>query len=167
MSVVKKYKGYDVPEGATHFRDGCESYHPMFIKIKDGNQSRILASGINKWSDGHNYVDNLIELPQEPEPDKWVPKVGEWCEVESDVRNVWKKAMYVGIDSVGSHVFDVEKRHLWRIDSVDILVRPIKTEREQFIEAAKSVWNGKYVIESILGELYDAGCRFNLTEKGG
>jgi hypothetical protein len=69
----------------------------------------------------------------------FVPEVGEWCEVESDSRGVWLEAMYVGVDSVGSHVFDVDKRHLWRIDSVSKLVRPIKSEREKFIEAVSKI----------------------------
>lgn len=92
------------------------------------------------WSEEGRYVHFTVSLiPEEellakrPEPD-WKPEVGEWYEVESDIRNVWKKAMYIGVDSVGSHVFDVEKRHLWRIDSIGTLVRPIKTQREELID---------------------------------
>ncbi len=76
-----------------------------------------------------NNIFTLIEM--RPEPAAWMPEVGQFCEVESDVRNDWRKAMYVGVDSIGSHVFDVEKRNLWRIDSINILVRPLKTEAEK------------------------------------
>lgn len=105
-------------------------------------------------------------LAKRPEPE-WVPEVGEWCEVESDTRNVWKKAMYIGVDSIGSHVFDVEKRHLWRIDPIGCLVRPLKTQREEFIEKTLGIYNcGKSSLE-MAEALYDAGCRFDLTEKDG
>ncbi len=92
-----------------------------------------------------------------------MPEVGQFCEVESDVRNDWRKAMYVGVDSIGSHVFDVEKRNLWRIDSINILVRPLKTaaekERDAFIECSYQATTIPKTEDSteVFGRMFDAG----------
>lgn len=99
------------------------------------------AATVNKITEDDGVFTTLGNYCRsELNPTKaFVPEVGEWCEVESDSRGVWLEAMYVGVDSVGSHVFDVDKRHLWRIDSVSKLVRPIKSEREKFIEVVSKI----------------------------
>ena len=94
---------------------------------------------IGRIGDHSKKQCELIEMrPIDIEDKEWLPEVGEECEVESDTRDVWKKAMYVGVDSIGSHVFDVERTHLWRIDSISVLVRPLKTAEELKEEAFKA-----------------------------
>tara|TARA_R110000850_G_C9963662_1_gene464603 strand:+ start:276 stop:764 length:489 start_codon:yes stop_codon:yes gene_type:complete len=153
--IVKKYKGFDVPEGATGFCPETPTKYAAFIRNLEGRQ-QVMAmrnGSEDRWAYDSTELKDLIELPQEPEA--YMPKAGEECEVESDCRGVWKKAMYVGVDSIGSHVFDVDKRHLWRIDSIDILVRPIKTEREKVIEWASNI--APIDRDGVFGALYDLG----------
>jgi len=107
--------------------------------------------------------DSWVPLAKRPAKAAFVPEVGVECEVESDTRGVWKKAFYVGVDSIGSHVFDVEKQYLWRLDSLDEHVRPIKSERDLFVEAAQLAADTTQ--STVFGKLYDAGCRFVETDK--
>jgi len=116
-----------------------------------------------------DYIDAIEaeKKPQEIESKEWdgegFPPIGCECEVESDIRGVWKKAMYVGVDSIGSHVFDVEKTCLWRIDSIDEFVRPLKTEkekeREAFVDACFAVSCALHnnANEHAFNDLFDAG----------
>ena len=161
MAIVKKYKGYDIPEGVIRvWKDVFYKFDAgiLVCQAVDSDSDCWKESNFNSLDDLDRNNDVLVI-----EPEVYMPKVGGWCEVESDIRNVWKKAMYVGVDSIGSHVFDVEKRHLWRIDSIDVLVRPIKTEREKFIEEATALNNNLGLhptLEDMLAALYDAGARF-------
>jgi hypothetical protein len=139
-TYVKEYKGHKVPEGAACFVEACESYKTHFGKEIDGVEYVFVVNDTNtEWHEISSSlplaVRGAIELPEA----KWEPAVGEECEVESDTRGDWRKSMYVGVDSIGSHVFDVEKSFLWRIDTTKNHVRPVKSaeelERDAFVAA--------------------------------
>ena len=142
------------------FSDGefFDCGNAIFGVVKHGGPS----VGATEWASVGDF--ELIEMrPIAIEDKEWLPEVGEECEVESDTRDVWKKAMYVGVDSIGSHVFDVERTHLWRIDSIGVLVRPLKTaeelERDAFIEGcfnATPLGKTDTYVE-MFGKMFDAG----------
>lgn len=157
MTTVKKYKGHDVPDGATHYSLLSNEF------LKWTGSSNNLHHNINgRWIAipfRHTLNSTDIELPQEPE--QWMPEVGAWCEVESDTHGEHKKAFYVGLSADGSHIFDVEQKWLWRLDT-SMHVRPIKTERERFIEQATKldaahVWTSA----EFAGDMFDNGARFS------
>lgn len=122
--------GFNTGSGWFTFNDLLSAYVEL-----SSRQSKVYVGldGVGKgWYKVHARSGKPI-----PSKAEWMPVVGEECEVESDIRDVWVKGMYVGIDSIGSHVFDVEKKHLWRIDSISVLVRPLKTAEEKKREAFK------------------------------
>ncbi len=116
---------------------------------------------------GDNYffshvVDNEVAgfslIAKRPEPEKWVPKVGEWCEAWLD--GEFRKAHALKFhDRTNAIAFDFVDCLKWSSD-----YRPIKTERDKFIEEAENVikahqWTSTAVIE----DLYDSG-KFKLVE---
>ena len=136
------------PEGATHCIDG------EFTKWVDGEEYRW-ELGVREWIaeraswPQEKYAQRKCEILPRPTKAEWVPKVGEWC-----LSSGGAKVFYVGLDYYGKHVFMFEQGGLMRYETLKVF-KVLKTEREQFIDAAKSVWNGTYVSEPILGELYD------------
>jgi hypothetical protein len=141
-NYVKVFNGHEVPKGANHYdiRFRLPDYN-----VSRGQETKYYVHHTGKWVVSENgddwHSENLIELPEAAQ--KWEPVVGEECEVESDTRGDWRESMYVGVDSTGSHVFDVEKKHLWRIDTTENHVRPKKSskilEREDFTKKALSL----------------------------
>ena len=91
----------------------------------------------------------------------FVPKVGVECEYNHPILG-WTGCTPIGLFH-GNMICAPNGGGFYK--GRDFEFRPIKSERELFIETAKSVWNGTYVSESILGELYDAGFRFVEAEK--
>ena len=123
---VEIYEGVKVPDTASHVK----TVGLMLFYRNIGGRLEYYSNANDGWRRSEIGLKDVVELPL-AEPAAWMPEVGQECEVESDARNDWRKAMYVGVDSIGSHVFDVEKKNLWRIDSINILVRPLKTEAEK------------------------------------
>jgi len=155
---VEIYEGVKVPDTASHVK----TVGLMLFYRNIGGRLEYYSNANDGWRRSEIGLKDVVELPL-AEPAAWMPEVGQECEVESDARNDWRKAMYVGVDSIGSHVFDVEKRNLWRIDSINILVRPLKTEaekkRDAFIEAAMGLTSDgeQYSVERLAGMMFDNG----------
>ncbi len=108
-------------------------------------------------------------LAKRPEPEKWVPQVGEWCwRTEKGGRHSYKVFM-IGRNSKGSPVFETLPFHnSITCDSGCYEYDPIKSEREEFIDTVGSNQNlSQVTIRDLAGALYDAGCRFDLTKKDG
>lgn len=110
-----------------------------------------------------NDIDGYELLAKRPEA-KWVPKVGEWCEAWLD--GEFRKAQALKFhDRTDAIAFDFVDCLKWSSD-----YRPIKTQREEFIErVVYETLNmcSEQLRERIANELYDAGCRFELTKKDG
>jgi hypothetical protein len=107
------------------------------------------------------YGELLAKRPE----DKWKPEVGEECEV-STVLDGWCKRYYIGIAKNGEYIVE---NHIGKISRHHkSKVRPLKNQREEFIDkAARASKHFGIHLADIMGELYDAGCRFELTEKDG
>lgn len=102
----------------------------------------------------HNVEMEIIATRPQEKSEKWMPEVGEECEVllypESgawagcEIIGPFRNGIVCAPDGGGFRMFSVE------------MFRPIKTEREKFIEQAGAVFGSA----SDMGDLYDAGCRF-------
>lgn len=145
-NYVKKYKGHDVPEGAIYYVDETDFRHASFCD-ENKNIIRIIKDGPS--FDLHNYKapsgrTDLIELPIE---DEWLPEVGEWCEV-SEENNEYQKCYYIGKSKYGKDVYEI--RHSLLVRSDNAKFRPLKSEREEFIDKFDGM---------SAGEMYDNGAR--------
>lgn len=101
-------------------------------------------------------------------PEQWVPEVGEMCEVWVENAEYWAKITVLAVDKdtiVWRNGTDRKSYRGTRISNA----RPIKTQREEFMDKAMSIFKGDNMelYSVVAGALYDAGCRFNLTEKDG
>ncbi|MBL4800203.1 MAG: hypothetical protein JKY50_22635 [Oleispira sp.] len=166
MSIVKKFKGHDVPEDAQYFREDCKSYHPLFIKNEDGYQYRIaIPVSRHKWRLDANEYDNLIELPQEPEA--FVPVVGECCESLNSclAHPEWQEVYICGKTRAGDFVFEDNCGYVDSSITASTKFRPIKTEREKFMGKVAEAICGATVAQldeksnakRIAGIIFDAG----------
>ena len=115
---------------------------------------------------GTGYMDGDVfftgehcTIHHKPEPAVYMPEVGEWCEY-LDCNDNWNKCFYVGVDDTGKNVFST-KGDIWS-DGDKSGFRPIKTEREQFVEQAKAIFKGenRSAHTVVAGVLYDNGARF-------
>ena len=146
------------PDGATHYieRDFQKWVGGEEFFWKHGAREWL---AVNKSWSPEEYAQRGYKIIHRPTKAEWLPKVGEWCEASGGA-----KVFYVGLDYNGKHVFAFGQEGLARYKTLEGL-KASKTERELFVAAARSVWNGTYVSEPILGELYDAGCRFMESTK--
>lgn len=155
MTIVKKYKGQDVPEGATHYskQDG------YFLK----NERRIYAHLSRGWAaiPLNYHMGDVIKLPQTPEA--YMPKVGEECEFQkcdTDGGLDWTYCYVAGETKDGAciilHDAD-DDLHFAFTSNCNIKFRPIKTEREKVVVWAER--ETEHIITSckLLGHLYDLG----------
>lgn len=118
------------------------------------------------------YDHLFVPLAKRPEA-KWKPEVGEGCEFLWG--NNWEVCNILAINTckLGRLQFIIRDHTtnaaiLYEEDGVDF--RPIKTQREKFVErVVYETLNmcSEQLRERIANELYDAGCRFGLTEKDG
>jgi len=171
------------PEGATHYTTSNDAMWPW---LNENNNSFFRGDEWIEYPSLIEIKDHLIDAI--PRPTKaFVPEVGGDSllpEVGSIVGiylaslgdiliphvvkgyKVWRS---INNDSDHHRVFILlgpsDDKRSGNNERLLNDIRPIKSERDKFIEAAKSVWNGTYVSESILGELYDAGCRFKEPTK--
>ena len=139
----------------------CESTGEIAFANREGKDNNGLRLRLE--------LDIWKLLAKRPEPEKWKPKEGEWCEARTSGK--WRKVktlnVDLGNDLMGFYV-PVTENGLSRLIWSDNY-RPIKTQREEFIEKALSLdcepVQGMLSRKDFFGELYDAGCRFDLTEK--
>jgi hypothetical protein len=107
-------------------------------------------------------------LAKRPEA-KWVPEVGEWCEAAIDVGELNFNKIKINYISDDVCVYELNNKECVK-NTASFIFRPIKTKREEFIErVVYETLNmcSEQLRERIANELYDAGCRFELTEKDG
>jgi hypothetical protein len=114
-------------------------------------------------------LDNSFKLIAKRPEAKWVPEVGEWCEAAIDVGELNFNKIKINYISDGVCVYELNNKECVK-NSASFIFRPIKTKREEFIErVVYETLNmcSEQLRERIANELYDAGCRFELTEKDG
>lgn len=166
MTTVKKYRGYDVPEGATHVsREGVLFY----CKYDDG--WCYWSQPSNSWCQSINDkpFDNTNCLPLPQAPVAYMPKVGEECEVQKFDQHTtgsWEKCFVVGETQDKTSLVihdDHDVLHFICKEWNSVKFRHIKTEREQVIEWASNEVEAMHYKDG-LGKLYDIGA---LTIPGG
>ena len=118
-------------------------------------------------NENHNLFLELLAKRPEPDTEKWKPKEGEWCEARASGK--WRKVKTLNVDlgnDLMAFYVPVTENGLSRLIWCDNY-RPIKTQREEFMDKAISIFKGDNMelYSVIAGALYDAGCRFDLTEK--
>ena len=148
--IVKKYKGFDVPEGATHYHD---EYRRFYKDCERVSFSDFLGDQWSNWTASlHvNMPIECVKLPQEPEA--YMPKAGEECEM---LIIKWEPVMplFVGEQVVVVEIATAEISY--SISAMEF--RPIKTEREKVIEWINSnIDNIDHYDSVLIGRLYDAG----------
>ena len=85
-NYVKKYKGHDVPEGATHVSDFPVPQPIEFYRVAGGEYQYFNTGFVNpSWRKSAFNEPNKweIELPEEPKTE-WVPVIGKGCEMLND-----------------------------------------------------------------------------------
>ena len=89
-----------------------------------------------RWDDTAESQGS-VKIHRRPEPaaTPYQPEVGEWCEWVTDSMDN-QELFYIGINDKGHKVFH-DTRNRMSLNPNDVgIYRPIKTEREQFIEQA-------------------------------
>jgi len=172
MTIVKTYKGHDVPEGATHcsMHEGKPSsffkYNDLGLRMYSGC---YWSNGY--WSNGSTTLE-LIKLPQETE--QWVPEVGEEFEIAESTEYLTISHEEGLIVKVYASFTDDRNIDLFAFVTADgkhagvctaQCFRPIKTERERFIDLALYVYNCGDQSADMAAALFDNGARFNKGEK--
>ncbi len=176
------------PEGATHYSPACKINKEVWWK-KDGDEMHCIceAGRIYDWTNG--YFDETVQLISRPakkapvigdtpeqlkegvKPEApYIPKVAEVCElILSDGEWHEISVIFVGRETIVFELDGVErvehKNHK--------LFRPLRTERELFIEKATAAYLkqvGSDAVDKkwfgrIFGALYDAGYTKNNTKK--
>ena len=125
---VKTYKGLKVPEGATHYSDMTNE----FIK-HDGQVHYHSITGWVAIPLKYNLSPDMAELPQEPE--QFVPKVGEECEMLINSwhpKGEWEKVtpLFIGGQLIVVDIVSAEIAY----NAKEMDFRPIKTERKRIEE---------------------------------
>jgi hypothetical protein len=117
------------------------------------------------YNETHHFFLELLAKRPELEQ-KWKPKEGEWCEARTSGK--WRKVKTLNVDlgnDLMAFYVPVTENGLSRLIWCDNY-RPIKTQREKFVEKAMDVYHGgKYSLD-MAKALYDSGL-FVLTEKAG
>lgn len=129
-------------DGSTAFK-GCIDFGDSA-----GRKSGIVKMTLNE--------ESWVLLCERPE---WfVPEIGAWC--ECDYPSKWTKVFVIGPNSESSTVIELQCGETISVGSI-IEFRPLKTERESFIDWACNVMNNS-VDDSQEGwatALYDNGAR--------
>lgn len=141
------------PEDATHKING------VYVKWIDGveyntdSESHTWDRRANSWSLDEYHLNKcrVIERPAEPAP--YMPEVGAIVEVL--ISDKWVRAVVYGIGEYGEclakadgYCYDEYKSEC---------VRPVKSEREKFIEKALVATGAPKDLGDMFGTLYDAG----------
>lgn len=167
------------PKGTTHYSPEDKSNHQAWWKLVGDEMLSICeAGGIHTWDSDH--FDKNIQLIPRPSkklfigdtpeqlkkgvepPAPYMPKVGERCELLF-TEGKWREisVIFVGIEHVAFEIGGAERVEFKRPE----LFRPLRTEREQFIEqatrdyldqvgsdAVNAKWFGR-----VFGAMYDKG----------
>lgn len=169
-NYVKEFKGYKVPEGATHFNDGGQ-LKPAFYKNVSGEWFCMLAVNDNHWGQVGMPPYTVIELPEAKQ--EWdgegLPPVGTECEIryrgDSDflkcIINYISESIVVCTDESGAE-------RAYAIKGI-ARFRPVTTQeqkdREAFIDDCLKATAGNEP-HKIFHDLYEAGTRFTNTNQG-
>lgn len=164
-NYVKEYKGYKVPEGATHWLNNG------FAKWFDNKSISVIGyfQGAT-WKKCYcGMPQNAIELPeakQERKGKEWegkgLPPAGTECEISYDGRP-WKKC-FINYSSESIVVFTNELGAELVYSTKGIArFRPVTTQeqkdREAFIDNCLKATAGNEPYK-VFHDLYDAGARF-------
>lgn len=154
--------------GEEYENNGKKPDLPHDVKVQiDGNGGEWLPprkSGSNMWGITNKFriVDNrykpVTEQPAEPKQDDWfargeLPPVG-W---KGEYKPFWHACEVVAHHKGFAVVWDAHDLSYFRTNKPEIF-RPIKTEREKFIEAVVGKNFGGYIVTKAAAEdMYDAG----------
>ncbi len=128
----------------------------------EGSNFRLIAGGAG-WQ----------LLAKRPEPEQWKQKAPLLPDIGTEVEIIDNGSLVYGQGESGEVIGHVENcaivRMSYGLGCFEASYLKIKkTQREEFIEKAKSRIKNMDADDIILaGKLYDAGCRFDLTEKDG
>ncbi len=111
-------------------------------KCHDG--SWRMDNAFSVWAQNAESKGN-VKIHRKPETEPYKPEVGEWF-----IASGGAKMAFVGIDSGNAYVCEIDGGGLTRLCDF-IGCRPIKSEREQFIEKFHGM---------DAGQMYDNGARF-------
>ena len=142
------------PDGATH---KIERFFKKWIDGVEYNfEENEWVKSLNSWSlDTFKKFGNfkVIERPIDP---PYMPKVGEWCEWLRSTDHDWIKArIRAEIDDNDVVIQFGDNKVIVRNPAN---FRPVKTEREKFIEKARELVANMDKDDMILaGKLYDKG----------
>jgi hypothetical protein len=168
-NYVKEYKGYKVPEGATHYNEGNMLWPECFINKNTGEVYKLDEPRI--WVLSERVMPTTaIELPEE-QSQEWVdglPSVG--CECLTLHKGDLVECLYVGKGIGEEYIYQVTSGcHRGEIDRLigSPRFRPLKTQeqkdREAFAsECAKYIdmpfdEGGQVVLTGVFYKLLDAG----------
>ena len=170
-NYVKEYKGYKVPEGATHYKKKSTSYLEGFYKtLGEGVNESIKFCGVEDgslWVGGCLGMFGAIELPEAPQ--EWsgegLPPVGTLCTISADGFEYLFSASSNELSSITENTELVVVGHCTRHDNgaecVTLMARdsrdargfttvnpefitPLKTQREKELEAFHLKARGVY-----------------------
>ncbi|WP_339892144.1 hypothetical protein [uncultured Alteromonas sp.] len=172
---VKEYKGYKVPEGATHFVEKSSSYMNHFCKVVDGLEYVFSVDAENpEWYEISDVwplsVRNLFELPEAQQ--EWngegLPPVGVECEIAKVCDALcWNKG---AVDFYGKEKCIITFRDGREAAFIlnRVLFRPLKTQQEkdleEFIETVSWYTEGTLLekddpeVLMFIKNMFDAGC---------
>ena len=159
----------NAPEGATHFRpDSIVKWYK--VSEIDGCTSVSFSLVGTKWEHSASYEKGEFsksELIPRPPSQTYTPQVGEECEYYCSEGAEYRKGLVYCTYKQGFIVIDSE-------DETPAIcyahnLRPLKTERDKFIETATSKYMKRIGSDAInqkwfgrvFGAMYDEGSRFN------
>ena len=105
----------------------------------------------------YEHSKDILSIHQaEPTDPQYMPKGGE-CEYQLE-EGSWEKCFFIGKSKDGRFVYEIHHCLLARSDLVRF--RPIKTDREQFIEQAEAMRESGDEYYDLLSRMHDNGARF-------
>lgn len=111
-------------------------------------------------SENHLCIEEKwwVLLCERPKESQFIPETGTWC--ECDYPSKWTKVFVIGPNSESYTVIELQCGNTIAVGSI-IEFRPLKTEREEFIEkASETPFCGMENIQSHYGDMFDNGFRF-------
>ena len=151
-NYVKEYKGFQVPEWATHVSDFPTPQPIEFYRAIGGEHQFFNTGAVNPvWCKSVFNEPNKweIELPEAPQ--EWMPEIGEECEYESiGHHDGFEWCIFQGLMSDGAYI--IEYHHhtsptmttCCPFDPKLTTFRPLKTQREKEREAFIDSVNGVF-----------------------
>lgn len=168
---VKEYKGYKVPEGATHFTEKTDKDHAAFW---NNDILWVLIDDIIEEYPAHGVPKSAIELPEAKQKrggKEWngegLPPAGTECEISCDGRT-WCKRL---INYIGKNIVvctnELGVEIAYPIKDI-VRFQPVTTQeqkdREAFVDKALEEIETKAGLvapdKAIFEIMFDAGARF-------